>query len=213
MTPSHGEKRLRVERTRRKFRVRDVSVVVGIIATIVSVSLPLHDLATQQRKANEDAEKTSKILKSTSLVGIIQLLNRDAEIKIRVEKFLRDFPTDESVTQKMRSFVRGSEAYRSSDFSDLRAVGSHYEVLGALARKEYVDIDLIFSIVNFPDEFWKRTASFRDMIRLHNWNGPGQPQADFWENFQWLSAKYEKLRTASLLSERSKGRHIGSSIH
>lgn len=171
---------------------KNLGIVIGVVAAVVAVVMPIRELAVQQRRANEDAEKTSRVLKVTSLTGLIQLLDRDTEIKARLGKFLDANKTADSVLQKAKTFATGSGAYQSAEFSDLREAGHHYEVLGALAKKGYVDVDLIYSIIDFPAMFWERTAKFREWVRKDNWNGPGSPLPDFWENFQWLSQEYEK---------------------
>lgn len=172
--------------------IKDIGVVIGVIAAVVAVVMPIRELAVQQRKTHEDAERTNRILKVTSLTGLIQLLDSDAEIKTKVREVLKEYTTDDSVLQKAKNFSCGREAYQSDDFKDLREVGHHYEVLGALARTGYIDVDLIYSIIDFPTVFWKRTAKFRDMVRKDNWDGAGSPLPDFWENFQWLGQEYEK---------------------
>jgi cytochrome c len=190
--------------------VREIGVVIGVIAAVIAVVMPIRDLAVQQKKANEDAERTNRVLKVTSLTGLIQLLDRDSEIKTRIGKFLNAYKTDEIVLQKAKEFAAGSDAYHSSDFADLREAGHYYEVLGAFIRTGYVDVDLIYSILDFPTTFWERTTKFRHMVRNENWNGVGSPLPDFWENFEWLGGQYEvrhRYQEAKTILQKAVGHY------
>jgi hypothetical protein len=72
------------------------------------------------------------------------------------------------------------------------SVGHHYEQLGALVRLQYIDFDLVYEVVPFPDEFWDATAPIRAQARS-NWFG-GKPLPDFWKNFEYLKKRYETQR-------------------
>jgi hypothetical protein len=173
---------------------RKSAVVVGVLAAVISMATAIHEFATQQKRANDEAEKTNRTMKATSLMAIIQVMDRDVDIKARAESFLKQYVNGKRVLAKAMSFQTVSEAYHSRDFADLSAVGHHYEILGALAKKDYIDMDLIFTIIDFPDMFWERTKEFRDLVRMENLRRPGASIVDFWENFEWLHGEYEKRR-------------------
>jgi hypothetical protein len=170
---------------------RHLGVLLAVITGVVSIVKPLHAVVHEIKQAREDANNEKKVLKVTSLAGIVPVLDRDVAIKAQIQKFLSDYPDAEKVVSKVKEFGTGRDAYFSKDFADLAAVGHHYETLGALAKKDYIDIDLIYTIVEFPRDFWDRTAGFRDMVRRNNWYGTGHPLPDFWENFEWLHSQYD----------------------
>jgi hypothetical protein len=121
---------------------RNIGVVLGVIAAVISIVIPLKELAghqkqlaLEQKRANDDAENANRVLKVTSLLGIIEVLDRDIKIKSQIQKFLVDYPDTERVMSKVKDFDTGRAAYFSTEFGDLCAVGHHYETLGALARR------------------------------------------------------------------------------
>jgi hypothetical protein len=187
--------RQKIESRLRRIRVvklgKTLGVIVGVAATVVSIVIPLHQLASEQARTNDAAEKTRKFVQASSLSAIIQLLDREVAIKSRIQNFLNNYSDAEKVKSMVRKFATGEKAYYSTEFDDMRAVGHHYEALGALVRKGYIDEDLIYATVDLPRDFWDRTSGFREIVQKENWNGPGSALPDFWENFQWLYTQYE----------------------
>lgn len=82
--------------------------------------------------------------------------------------------------------------YHSKEATPIVSVGRHYEQLGALVRLGYVDFDLVYEIIPFPDQFWEATAPVRAGART-NWSG-GKGLPDFWKNFEYLKTLYDKQR-------------------
>ncbi len=90
-----------------------------------------------------------------------------------------------------------AEPARNVYFRDamlIATIGEHYERVGAEIKLNYLDFDLVFEVVPFPDDFWDRTRKLRAILRA-NWNGKGgDPLPDLWSNFQYLCRIYRKKR-------------------
>lgn len=76
---------------------------------------------------------------------------------------------------------------------DSKAVCHHYERISALIKLNYLELDAIFEVVPFPDQFWDESSRIRELLQK-NWYGPGKELPDFLENIKWLHEKYLKTR-------------------
>ena len=65
--------------------------------------------------------------------------------------------------------------------------------LGAMIRLGYLDFDLVFEVVTFPDQFWNESEELRQFM-ADNWSGPDQPLSDLWSNFAYLRERYHEER-------------------
>jgi len=83
--------------------------------------------------------------------------------------------------------------YLSPELSDFREIFRHYERLGAKVKLQYIDMDLIFEVIPFPDKYWEKTKDLRCRIQ-YNWYGKGRELTDFGTNFLYLKEFYEGQR-------------------
>jgi hypothetical protein len=164
-----------------------LSIVVGVIAGIIGLINGVQSLHTS---AMADRQKNYPVAQ--------QVISDNTKLEPNEVKFLHDFSGDAGKA-KLRLLVQGkgnaADAYYSDDLEDLRAIGRHYEQMGALVKHGYIDFDLLFDVIPFPDEFWDETAEFRHTAQTGNWSD-GKPLPDFWKNFTFLHDQYEKRRTA-----------------
>ncbi len=65
--------------------------------------------------------------------------------------------------------------------------------MGALVSLGYIDFDLLYAIIPFPDEFWVQSREWRAALR-ENWHGQGKALVDFWSNFKNLCDRYQRQR-------------------
>lgn len=148
-----------------------------------------------------DEENTSKAMRLAALGHINEMIENDQEAQAQVDKVIeevRKLPDPETLLQQ---YGTGSAVYRSID--GLASVGRHYEHLGAMIRLGYVDFDLVFEVITFPDDFWNETEPVVTMIR-ENWKGPGQPLPDLWKNFRHLRELYYARRAEEAAAAASK---------
>ncbi len=162
-----------------------LSVIVGIVFTLVQI----YRTSAEVR----DAAHTAKL---SALPSIRELIKQDSDIRKQIDVFLHSY--DKTKFKEVLSrYPDVEQAYFSDELAGLREVGHHYEQLGALLKTGYIDFDLIYEIVPFPDAFWEQTQQLRDDCKKNWSNGKGLP--DFWRNFAYLKMRYDQRRAAESL--------------
>jgi len=160
-----------------------ISVVVGIIVAVITVYSTLR---------NANVAVTG--VRLSTLATLKQFIDDDTKIRQQADQFLE---SPYNSPQKLHELIvlkgSGKKAYDSDELKDLREVGHHYEVLATLVKLEYIDFDLVFESIPFPDDIWNATEDFRKEIRTKNWSaGKGLP--DFWSNLEYLKHRYDEAR-------------------
>ena len=157
-----------------------VSLIVGVAVGIWG----LYDSLEKQRVA-------ARASKLQTLTYVQQFIKEDFAIQGKITAF--DFARLPLLEAKTLN-TPGHTLYFSSDLDDLPEIGEHFERIGAEVKLGYLDFDLIFEVVPFPDEFWTRTATLKNNLRK-NWNGPtGKSLPDLWANFDELHDRYQTAR-------------------
>lgn len=157
--------------------VTSISIATGVLATVFEINHSLNEART-----------TVQAIKLSSLEHVEKLIDKDNEIRNRIGVFQSEFTSEDLVTL-IETHKSGEAVYIAPDLKDLRAIGRHYERMGALVKLGYIDFDLIYEIIPFPDGFWETTAEFRRMVRTSHWfNGKGLP--NFWSNFEYPHDRY-----------------------
>jgi hypothetical protein len=155
-----------------------ISVIVGIGAAIFGVFSSLETLRYSQ------------------LAGVNQYIDEDTQMRAKVLTFSQQYNGPEG-KKKLQDLIekKGSceDAYNSPELADLRDVGRHYERMGTLLRFNYLNFDLLYEVVVFPDDFWSETEEFRNQARA-KWDKSGTPLPDFWKNFEYLKGRYDQRR-------------------
>ena len=90
----------------------------------------------------------------------------------------------------------GQDVYYNPEFKTFTSITSHYERLGSLLKIGYLEFEIFFEIIPFPEQFWHDSAPLRQVISK-NWGGRDEPLPDFLENFQWLCQAYKDARNES----------------
>jgi hypothetical protein len=124
------------------------------------------------------------------------VLSAEDQIKDTVASFLTNYSKLPSPGSLLEKYGSGRSIYYSEELKEYRKVCNHYETVGALIAGNYLDFDLYFQIVPFPDDFYEKTQELREKIK-DNWDGKGKPLKDFLSNFESLREKYQ--------TERQKG--------
>ena len=78
--------------------------------------------------------------------------------------------------------------YMKKDYKELREIGAHYEYLGVLLYTKMIPKETIFQFISAPDNFWKKTEEFREIMRTRF-------RKDFWINFEHLYQTQISSRT------------------
>jgi hypothetical protein len=142
------------------------------------------------------AEQTSLegVQRALQLREINRFIDRDSALMPKIKAFLDDMDHGRLTkpSRLLAQYGTAERAYFSQEFSALREIGRHYERLGVLVKYGYIDLNAIFNVIVFPDDFWERTSEFRSVFQRDWWGNHGLP--DFWENFNFLRVQYQRLR-------------------
>ncbi len=169
----------------------DKAASIAQIATTLSVVLGIILALAEISKTAEEMRASAQAAKLTALPTVTAFIEKDVQLRnselqsdqdwnrARISEALAKYPTVES-------------AYHSDDLKSVRTVGHHYEILGALVRTNYIDFNLVYEVVPFPDTFWAASDELRTRAR-GNWDGK-QPLKDFWSNFEYLRSRYCERR-------------------
>jgi hypothetical protein len=162
-----------------------VSIFTGVVAAIFGMF-----------NAVESMQSTARSLKLSGLGQVNQYIDQDNKVRPEINTFLASFDNEagkEKLRQLVQRYGTGENAYNSNELTELRDIGRHYERMGLLVKFGYLDFDLIYEVVPFPDNFWNETSEFRETVQKHNWSGhKGLP--DFWKNFSYLQERYIERR-------------------
>ena len=134
----------------------------------------------------------SKLAELQIIDEIDEIIDRDAKARMSANRFIESltsqgFPSAEKMLSEK---FTGRAIFDSKQMKDFRAVGRHYEWLGTAIRLGYLDFDVVFEVITFPDEFWTKSKPYREIIRK-NYKAKGDPLPDFWANFEALEKQYQ----------------------
>ena len=156
-----------------------LSIIVGIIVGL-----------SQIYKTSAELKDAAQSAKMNALPSVRELVKDDIQIHQQMSDFLQNY--DKPKLDALLGQQNVEIVYYSPALKNVRDVGHHYEEMGALVKSHYVDFDLIYDMVPFPDEFWDTTEPLRTKA-LTNWsNHKGLP--DFWSNFSYLQCRFETRR-------------------
>jgi hypothetical protein len=177
------------------------SQVCARISLIVGVAVGIWGLYDSLEK-QQVAARAGKL---QTLTYIQQFIKEDFAIQGKITGF--DFARLPVLETKALN-TSGHSLYFSTELGDLPEIGEHYERIGAEVKLGYLDFELIFEVVPFPDEFWTRTAPLKNNLRK-NWNGPtGRPLSDLWANFDELHDRYQVARHQAENEQMWNGRPL-----
>lgn len=162
-----------------------VIACVGVIPAFLGVFYNME----QQREENE---RLSKSMRLAALAAVNDMIENDKAMQPMIQEAIFQaglLSRDEK--ELMKQYSTGKAIYYS--IPELSEVGRHYEQIGAMVNLEYIDFDLVFEVITFPDDFWDSTEPVMAAIRK-NWNGKGKPLPDLWKNFAYLRDRYHRQR-------------------
>lgn len=145
-------------------------------------------------QTRKEEEKTSKAMRLAALGAVNQMIEKDIQQQQKIREVVATLKTLPPPEELLKQKGTGKEIYYGID--GFAQVGRHYEHLGAMLRLGYIDFDLIFEVVAFPDDFWDAAQPYLTVIR-ENWSGPGKPLPDLWKNFGHLKESYYVQRAAN----------------
>jgi hypothetical protein len=162
-------------------RIKDFTVFFTCVSLIVGVVFTISNMRASQ--------------KQTRLAGLVQakdVFDKEDAIGKDIDDFLKK--SDPNTNALWDKYKNGRSMYYSHELEQFYRICHHYEKVGALVKRDYVDFKLYFDLVSFPDDFWKRTELLRAKIK-GNWKGEKDSLPDFLANFEELRNRYVQERT------------------
>ena len=173
-------------------RLAQVVACIGVIPGFLGVFYTME----QQRFENE---RMGKAMRLAALGAVNDMIERDQLQQKNIEKairYLNEQPADRF--SSLGEYRSGKELYYA--IPGLSETGRHYEHLGAMVKLGYIDFDLIFEVISFPDQFWETTEPVMKTIQA-NWGGKGKVLPDLWVNFRYLRQRYHDQRKAKSVKD------------
>jgi hypothetical protein len=143
--------------------------------------------------AMEEMRVAVRTMKLSTLSAHYKYIEDDAKARTEIDHFLASYDSD-ALVKLIAKYGTGEKAYDSPELSELRDIGHHYELIATLVKLNYVDFDLVYETIPFPDSWWKTTEAFRTEIQTKNWWSQGKGLPDFWGNLEYLKKRYDKKR-------------------
>jgi hypothetical protein len=141
--------------------------------------------------------RADKKMKLDSLAPIKELVTADFETKQKIVAL--DWSSlEEAVCSSLEANRTGHDTYFSpaEALSKLRSITEHYERMGAMVALNYIQFDLIFEVISFPDDFWLRLSRVRGVL-AEKWRSQQfekRALPDLWSNFYQLCERYQDKR-------------------
>lgn len=181
--------------------VTKITAILTCLSLIVGIVIGLIQIRDSLSKANTTLEKASQTLdaiKVEALSNVMDILDIHNRIRIQQVKFdaVRFDETLNEFYRLLSSGKSGEQVYYSEDLRDFREIVAHYERLSVLINLNYVEFQVIFDTIAFPDNFWNESRTLRSAI-ASNWFGKDKALSDFLAGFSGLCGRYKEARTTS----------------
>lgn len=173
-------------------RLTAISSIATRVAAIVGLIIALWQVYILVRSATS----TLDALKLQAYDKVVGILKEDGDVLRKQSAYLSSskFMAQEKAFDKaLQENGTGQQFYWSEEGQPFSEIAEHYERLGAVLKLRYLEFDVIFEIIPFPDRFWQATANLRQKLRK-NWRGKDQELDDLLDNFRWLCRQYESER-------------------
>ena len=171
-----------------------LSLIIGIFIGLIQIRDSLSKAYITLEKANQ----TLDVIKIEALGNVINILDTNYNIRIKQANFDKiRFDEDlEKVNRLINAGKTGEQIYYSEEFKNFREIAAHYERLSVLISLNYIEFDVVFRVIAFPDNFWKDSKALREAISA-NWFSEGVFLDDFLSGFLYLCERYNKARLSS----------------
>ncbi len=182
------------ESTSKLIVFQKATAIASSLTIIIGVITALFQLTATLNQANE----TMSAIKLQALQQITGILDKNYETRLMQRRFLHgnlSILVDQA-KKKVNDGASGEDIYLSDDLKEFREIASHYERIGTIIDLKYLNFDVLFDIIPFPDNFWNNTRELRFIIR-DNWFGVGRPLGDFLGEFSKLCEGYKDARRRS----------------
>jgi hypothetical protein len=164
--------------------LQQLSIIGGICYAVV--------LSLNQYRSTLIARDSYKLNRWKEIRAFLDV---DYAVRKKIVVFLKKMDEDPRLAPAglAKRYSTGMRAYFSDELEEFQTIARHYEQMGAFLRREYLPLDLLNTVIPFPDEFWDRTEDLRGHIK-ENWFGPGERLSSFLDNFLWMRERWHALR-------------------
>jgi hypothetical protein len=182
------------ERGTRMGRLAQITQVASSISVVIGIVVAVITMFSTIRNANVALTGT----RLSTLATLKEFIDNDDKIRVKAERFLASENNNQAkLDELIKKKGSGENAYDSDELKDLREVAHHYETLATLVKRDYIDFDLVFDTIPFPDKFWEATREFRLELRTRNWSD-GKGLEDFLIDSEYLKKRYDEARLKAL---------------
>ena len=170
---------------------RALTELIGVPAAILALLFAVNQY-WQTASAQRQTTKAERIVHLSTVRAFFSTY--DAIIPTAI-KFTADLTSGHMRAPKdlLAAYQTGERMFYADELKDFRTVRDYFEQLGTYVEKDYIDFDLVFEIVTFPDSFWVNTEELRKVI-ADNWSKERGPLSDFSSNMRKLYERYQKAR-------------------
>lgn len=175
-------------------QIAQIAQIVSSLSLIAGIFAALFTIYNGTRSAKTAIEG----VRLSTISTLREFIDSDVEARQKADRFLSSqFNNPEALRDLIKEKGSGQRAYDSEELKDLRDAGHHYEIIATLVKLDYVDFNLIYQTIPFPDEIWTTTEEFRTELRTKNWSRPGKGLPDFWKSLDYLKERYDEARQKS----------------
>jgi hypothetical protein len=164
-----------------------IGVPVAIVTFIVAVYSSWETISSASKTFQ--LSRVSALSESRKLFGDYEGIGKKA-IKFNEDVKKKTIPP---ISDLLKKYKTGEQMYHSDELKDFRAVKDYFDQIGAFVKLGYLDFDLFFCVVAFPDSFWIISEPYRNYISK-NWSNEKKELKDFDSNMNYLYSLYKEKR-------------------
>lgn len=164
-----------------------IGVPVAIVTFIVAVYSSWETITSASKTFQ--LSRVSALSESRKLFGDYEGVGKTA-IKFNQSVKNNSIPSASVLLEKYKT---GEQMYHSEELKGFRSVKDYFEQIGAFVKLGYLDFDLFFCVVAFPDSFWINSEPYRKCIGK-NWSTEKGELKDFDSNMGYLYNLYKEKR-------------------
>lgn len=165
--------------------------IIGMPAAIITFIIAIFSSWNTISSASKTFQlsRVSALSESRKLFGDYEGIAKTA-LQFNEDVINKKIP---SASELLKKYKTGERMYHASELKDFRKVKDYFEQIGAFVQLGYLDFDLFFCVVAFPDSFWKTSEPYRITLSK-NWSLEKGELKDFDSGMSKLHSLYVQKR-------------------